>query len=139
MRLILLPLLTLLLAASDARRAASDAPQTPDRAAASRPVAFIDVAVLPMNFDGILEHQTVVTMHGRIHEIGPVGEVEIPGSAIRIDGTGRYLMPGLADMHTHLDIELGDAANEAVLWLYGDGGDDTFVINTFLVERQRFA
>jgi imidazolonepropionase-like amidohydrolase len=110
-------MIPLLPAASEARRAASDVPQTPDWVAASRPVAFIDVAVLPMNFDGILEHQTVVTMHGRIHEIGPVGEVEIPGSAIRIEGTGRYLMPGLADMHTHLDIELGDAANEAVLWL----------------------
>ncbi len=89
----------------------------PNRVPASRPVAFVDVSVLPMTFDGILEHQTVVTMHGRIHEIGPAGEVEVPLEAITIDGSGRYLMPGLADMHTHLDIELGDGANEAVLWL----------------------
>jgi imidazolonepropionase-like amidohydrolase len=89
----------------------------PDRVPASRPVAFVDVSVIPMTFDGVLEHQTVVTMHGRIHVIGPVDEIALPAAAVVIDGTGRFLMPGLADMHTHLDIELGDAANEAILWL----------------------
>jgi imidazolonepropionase-like amidohydrolase len=89
----------------------------PDRVPSSRPVAFVDVTVLPMTIDGVLEHQTVVTMHGRIHSVGFVDEVEVPERAIRIDGKGRYLMPGLADMHTHLDIELGDGANEALAWL----------------------
>jgi imidazolonepropionase-like amidohydrolase len=89
----------------------------PGRVPSSRPVAFVNVSVLPMTFNGVLEGQTVVTMHGRIHSIGPVDEIEVPNGAIAIDGTGRYLMPGLADMHTHLDIELGDGANEAVLWL----------------------
>ena len=94
-----------------------DSRPMPGRVPSTRPVAFVDVAVLPMTFDGVLEHQTVVTMHGRIDSIGPVDEVEIPDGAITIDGKDRYLMPGLADMHTHLDIELGDGANEAVLWL----------------------
>ena len=89
----------------------------PGRISSSRPVAFVDVTVIPMTFDGVLEHQTVVTMHGRIFAVGPVDEVVVPSQAIRIDGVGRYLMPGLADMHTHLDIGLGEGANEAVLWL----------------------
>ncbi|MCG6949412.1 MAG: amidohydrolase family protein [Acidobacteria bacterium] len=104
-------------AAAQDRKSTIDSPYTPDRVPSSRPVAFVDVSVLPMTFNGVLEHQTVVTMHGRIHAVGPVDEIEIPARAITIDGSGRFLMPGLADMHTHLDIELGDGANEAVLWL----------------------
>jgi hypothetical protein len=92
-------------------------PPIPDGISGSRPVAFVDVTVIPMTFNGVLEHQTVVTMHGQIHSIGAVDEVEMPDASVVIDGAGRFLMPGLADMHTHLDIELGDGANEAVLWL----------------------
>jgi len=99
------------------RNSSTDFPSPPARLPASQPVAFVDVTVLPMTFDGVLEHQTVLTMRGRIHSVGPVDEVDIPDGVIKIDGRGRYLMPGLADMHTHLDIELGDGANEAVLWL----------------------
>jgi len=111
-------LLSLAAAASaQNRRMSVDDRPMPGRVPSSRPVAFVDVTVLPMTFEGVLEHQTVVTMHGRIQAIGSVDEVEIPAGAISIDGTDRFLMPGLADMHTHLDIELGDGANEAVLWL----------------------
>jgi hypothetical protein len=66
----------------------------PGRVPSTRPVAFVNVSVLPMTFNGVLENQTVVTMHGRIHSIGPVDEIEVPAGAITIDGTGRYLMPG---------------------------------------------
>lgn len=102
--------------AQDRKLLVDDRP-IPGRVPSSRPVAFVNVTVLTMTFDGVLENQTVVTMHGRIHSIGPVDEIDLPVGAVTIDGTGRYLMPGLADMHTHLDIELGDGANEAVLWL----------------------
>ena len=104
-------------AGAQGKRAGETAVAIPQGVPASRPVAFVDVTVLPMTFDGVLEHQTVVTMHGNIHTVGMVDEVEIPEGAVRIDGNGRFLMPGLADMHTHLDIELGDGANEALLWL----------------------
>jgi imidazolonepropionase-like amidohydrolase len=103
-------------AASQQRRMTEIQP-LPDRIPDSRPVAFVDVTVLPMTFDGVLEHQTVVTMNGRIHAIGPVDEVAVPNTAIEIDGEDRFLMPGLADMHTHLDIEIGEGVNEALLWL----------------------
>ena len=35
--------------------------------------------------------------------VGPAGKVEVPRA--RIDGTGRYLIPGLRDMHVHLQVE----------------------------------
>ena len=39
---------------------------------------------------------------GRIAAIGPSRSVRVPAGARRIDGRGKYLIPGLADMHTHL-------------------------------------
>ena len=74
----------------------------PGRISSSRPVAFVDVTVIPMTFDGVLEHQTVVTMHGKIFAVGPVDEIVVPFGTLQIDGSGRYLMPGLADMHMHI-------------------------------------
>ena len=70
-------------------------------------VAFLDVNVVPMDSERIIEAQTVVVLGTRIVAIGPVGETEVPEGARRIDGSGRYLMPGLADMHAHVD-EDGD-------------------------------
>jgi imidazolonepropionase-like amidohydrolase len=72
-------------------------------AGASRPAvtAFIDVAVVPMDTERVLEHQTVLVAGGRITALGPVSKVRVPAGATQIDGRGQYLMPGLADMHAH--------------------------------------
>jgi imidazolonepropionase-like amidohydrolase len=51
----------------------------------------------------ILTNQTVVVEDGRITRLGPANTVKVPAGAQRIDGSGRYLMPGLADMHVHLE------------------------------------
>ncbi len=66
------------------------------------PVAFVDVTTLPMTGDSLLTHQTVLVRNGRIDRVGAVGRVPLGSDVIRIDGRGRYLMPGLADLHTHL-------------------------------------
>lgn len=66
------------------------------------PVAFVDVTVLPMDSERRLEHQTVVVADGRIRAVGPAAEVAIPPGATRIDGRGRFLLPGMAEMHAHL-------------------------------------
>lgn len=65
-------------------------------------VAFVDVAVVPMDRERVLERQTVVVRDGRIAEIGPAGKVKVPKGAQTIDGRGKFLMPGLAEMHGHL-------------------------------------
>jgi imidazolonepropionase-like amidohydrolase len=65
-------------------------------------LAFVDVAVVPMDKEQILSHQTVVVLDGRIVQVGPAGSVKVPKDARRIDGRGKFLMPGLADMHVHL-------------------------------------
>lgn len=69
--------------------------------AATVHTAFVDVSVLPMDADRVLTRQTVLIEGDRIAAIGPVGAVAIPAEARRIDGAGRFLLPGLGEMHGH--------------------------------------
>lgn len=68
-------------------------------------VAFVGVTVIGMTLDTVPDrpNQTVVIRDGRIEAVGARGAIEVPPGALEIDGTGRYLMPGLADMHVHLE------------------------------------
>jgi imidazolonepropionase-like amidohydrolase len=71
--------------------------------AAHRPetVAFEHVTVVPMTHDGADVDQTVVVAGGVIRSIGPSASTPVPEGALRVDGRGRWLMPGLTDMHVH--------------------------------------
>jgi cytosine/adenosine deaminase-related metal-dependent hydrolase len=64
-------------------------------------VVFENVTVIPMDSERVLEEQTVVIEDGRIAAMGLSGEVEIPTDAHIVDGEGRFLIPGLSDMHMH--------------------------------------
>jgi len=74
----------------------------PAVAQAPRVVAFEHVTVVPMDRERVLERYTVVVRDGRIAAMGLDGSIRIPRGALRIDGHGRYLMPGLVDLHVHL-------------------------------------
>jgi imidazolonepropionase-like amidohydrolase len=63
--------------------------------------AFVGVSVLPMVRDTVLTNHTVIVRGDRVVAIGPSRVLAVPSGAVTIDGRGRYLMPGLADMHTH--------------------------------------
>ena len=78
-----------------------------------RATAFVGVSVIPMDGERVLPDHTVVVEDGRIAAIGPRAATPVPSDAVRVDGAGKYLLPGLADMHVHL---LGDdATNERML------------------------
>jgi imidazolonepropionase-like amidohydrolase len=62
----------------------------------------VDTTVVAMDSERALPHQTVVVRGAVIREVGPSASVVIPRGALRIDGGGRYLMPGLVDAHVHL-------------------------------------
>jgi imidazolonepropionase-like amidohydrolase len=64
--------------------------------------AITDVTVIPMAGATTIPGATVVVRDGRIAEIGSARNVQVPSGARRVDGRGKYLIPGLADMHTHL-------------------------------------
>ena len=65
-------------------------------------VAFVNVNVVPMDRERVLGAQTVLISGGKIKAMGAVRKIALPKGTLRVDGTGKYLMPGLADMHGHL-------------------------------------
>ena len=64
-------------------------------------IAFEHVAVVPMDRERVLANHTVVVQGGVITAVGRDADVAVPAGATRIDGRGRFVMPGLADMHVH--------------------------------------
>ena len=74
---------------------------SPAQTSSGQVVAFDRVTVIPMDRDRTLPGYTVVVRDGRIAAMGPAGSTPVPRGALRVDGQGRYLMPGLADMHVH--------------------------------------
>lgn len=87
--------------------------------------AFTNVNVVPMNDEVILENQNVVVQDGIITIIGPAAEVDVPAGVQQIDGTGRYLMPGLAEMHGHIPGPNNPQYAKDVLFLYISNGVTT--------------
>ncbi len=94
----------------------------PSSVAAHHVTAFTGVHVLAMNRDGVLDDQTVVVRGDRIVDMGPAGSVRVPADATIVDGSGRYLMPGLVEMHGHMP---GGELEEIVMFLYVANGITT--------------
>lgn len=63
--------------------------------------AIEHVKLVAMIDDQIQHDMTVVVQNGLIEAVGPSAGVAVPENALRIDGTGKYLTPGLTDMHVH--------------------------------------
>jgi imidazolonepropionase-like amidohydrolase len=68
----------------------------------ARAIAFVGVNVLPMDRERVLENYTVLVNGGLIQTVAPRAEVQLPRDALVIDGAGKFLVPGFADLHTHL-------------------------------------
>jgi len=65
-------------------------------------VAFTNVTVIPLDRERVLADQTVVVRGDRIAAITPSSAAKVPAGAARIDGRGKFLMPGMAEMHAHI-------------------------------------
>lgn len=70
--------------------------------AQTRAVVLTDVTVIDATGAPARPAMTVVVRDGRIVSIGPTGNVAVPRGALVARGTGKYLIPGLWDMHVHL-------------------------------------
>lgn len=113
MSALLLTLASLVAVAPSARQAAAKGPSDDTTAV----VAFESVSVVPMDQERILDSQTVIVRDGKIAEIGPSGGVPVPTGAQRVDGRGKYLMPGIAEMHAHVPAR-DDPMLETAMALY---------------------
>ena len=88
-----------------------------------REIVIRSVNVIPMENDQVLSNQTVVIKDGKIAVIG--NKAKYSKNALIIDGTGKYLIPGLAEMHAHVppidDLE----PMKEVLFLFAANGITT--------------
>jgi imidazolonepropionase-like amidohydrolase len=94
---------------------------------------FEQVHVLPMAADitdKVLRDQRVLVQGERIIAVGPATDITIPAGAAVINGDGRYLLPGLTEMHGHVPPLVDFSGMPArylddVLMLYLAGGVTT--------------
>jgi imidazolonepropionase-like amidohydrolase len=88
-----------------------------------REIVIVSVNVIPMDTERVLENQTVLIKDGRVAAIGQ--KLKYGKKALIIDGKGKYLMPGLAEMHAHVppidDLE----PMKEVLFLFAANGITT--------------
>jgi imidazolonepropionase-like amidohydrolase len=106
--------------------------------AQSATTAFVHYNVVPMTSDTVLRDHTVLVADGKITAVGPSNTIRVPRGAAQVDGKGtQYLLPALADMHTHArnpqDLSLY-AANGILTILNLGNSSDVFV----RIERLRY-
>jgi imidazolonepropionase-like amidohydrolase len=70
-------------------------------AALSQTTAFVGGQVLPISSPPI-DNGVVIIKDGKITAVGPADNVTIPAGANQIDCTGKAIMPGLVDTHSHI-------------------------------------
>ncbi len=80
----------------------------PVEARAAETYAFVGARVITMTSPEILEKRTVIVSDGVIESTSPDAAARVPDSAVRIDAAGRFLMPGLAEMHAHVPVPSRD-------------------------------
>ncbi len=65
-------------------------------------IVFKNVSIIPMEKNEVLANRDVVVKNGIITAIGEASKVKYRSDALVIDGKGKFLMPGLAEMHAHV-------------------------------------
>jgi imidazolonepropionase-like amidohydrolase len=89
------------------------------QAVANPPLAITHVTVVDVAGGHPLSDVTVSVANGRIVGIAPSGTSRVPPGTTAVDGAGKYLIPGLWDMHVHITeppASDGDSAAEVYRW-----------------------
>jgi imidazolonepropionase-like amidohydrolase len=82
--------------------------------ASAQVTAITHVTLIDGSGTAPLNDATIVMEQGRIRDIGPSAQVEVPPGATVIDGTGRFVVPGIINGHGHV----GPAARDPQLRQY---------------------
>jgi imidazolonepropionase-like amidohydrolase/Tol biopolymer transport system component len=64
-------------------------------------IALVGANIITMRGDEVIRGGTVVVERNRIVAVGPSSEVQVPAGAHRVDVSGRWIMPGIVDVHAH--------------------------------------
>ncbi len=65
-------------------------------------VAIVNVNVIPMDREQVLTNHTVIFNNGKIVRVGPSASVQVPTGITTVNGSGKYLIPGLSEFHAHV-------------------------------------
>jgi imidazolonepropionase-like amidohydrolase len=65
-------------------------------------LAITHVTIINLNGEHSQPEMTVLIHGGKISAIGKTGQSQIPANATQFDGTAKFLIPGLWDMHVHI-------------------------------------
>ncbi|MEJ7701097.1 MAG: hypothetical protein WKF71_15840 [Pyrinomonadaceae bacterium] len=68
----------------------------------AQPLVLNNITVIDMTGAQPKPNMTVVIVGNRIAALGRTGKVRVPKNVQTIDATGKFLIPGLWDMHVHL-------------------------------------
>jgi imidazolonepropionase-like amidohydrolase len=102
----------------NAVRAALIVVLSPIVAVSQRPIAFTHVAVVDGTDSVARIDQTVIIRDTRVAAVGPSQSTPVARDARVVDGRGKFLIPGLWDMHVHTAVVGG----RAILGLYVANG-----------------
>ncbi|KAA3609981.1 MAG: amidohydrolase [Calditrichaeota bacterium] len=81
--------------------------------AVTKTVAITNATIWTAGEKGTLENSDIIFMNGKVLKIGK--GLSIPNSALKIDGTGLHITPGIIDEHSHIAISRGvNEGSEAV-------------------------
>jgi imidazolonepropionase-like amidohydrolase len=64
-------------------------------------LAITNVTVIDVDAGELRPAQTILIAGDTIAAIGPAGSIDLPARTRTLDGRGRFVVPGLWDMHTH--------------------------------------
>lgn len=67
-----------------------------------RPIAIVNVSIVDAPNGNLIPKQTVLIENGHILATGDVNEVDVPETALIVEGDDRYVLPALWDMHAHV-------------------------------------
>jgi imidazolonepropionase-like amidohydrolase len=91
----------------------------------SREIIITSVNVIPMDTEKVLENQSVIVKNGVITYVGDAKNAKPSKDAIKVDGKGKFLIPGLAEMHAHVPPSGDIPASKDVLALFLANGVTT--------------
>lgn len=75
-----------------------------------QPLVFTHVTVIDMTGAAAKIDMTVMITGERIYALGKTGKIRVPKGVKVVDGRGKFLIPGLWDMHVHLEISGKEAS-----------------------------
>lgn len=107
-RIFFIPLLTVITLFCSCKNTAQTKLELENHNQENNAYVIKNVNIIPMTENNkVIENATVVIQNQKILSINDI----IPADAITIDGIGKYLIPGLIDMHVHTNADLNFREN----------------------------